>query len=188
MTLVSTSAKGGSGSSATPGTSLPGSPTTGQQAVLTDSTTAPTYSWLLQYDATISGTSKWRFVGGPAAVSVVTTDESTNSGTYTDLATVGPAITVPVAGVYLLEFSAEVYNTGGTADEFVAIKFGTAATSDNDGVGVRVPALNQAETAARLYGQATLTAGEVIELQYRTGAAGGHFRKRCLMVTPVLLG
>lgn len=72
-------------------TSLPGSPTNGQQTIYTDSTSAPTYSWLLQYNSTFA---KWVFLGG-----------TWREGTTT--------ITVPLAGEYYVEI-------GGAAQQFPA--------------------------------------------------------------------
>lgn len=48
-----------------PVTSLPGSPSDGQQALLVDSLTAPTYQWLMQYESGITpGSHKWMGIGG----------------------------------------------------------------------------------------------------------------------------
>jgi hypothetical protein len=46
-------------------TTLPVSPFDGQEVVLVDSLTAPTYSWRFRYCASITGAYKWVFIGGP---------------------------------------------------------------------------------------------------------------------------
>ena len=82
-----------------PVTSLPGSPSDGQFCILTDSTTAPTYYWLLVYNATAAN---WRFVGGSPLYATVDTYESigTADSTWRNIATDGPTVTVPRAGTY----------------------------------------------------------------------------------------
>jgi len=49
-------------------TTLPGSPTDGQEVVLVDSLTAPTYIWRLRYNAGSASTYKWEFIGGSEKV------------------------------------------------------------------------------------------------------------------------
>jgi hypothetical protein len=51
------------------GTSLPTSPVDGQEAVLVDSLTNPTYQWRFRYNAGSSSAYKWEFVGGPSLTS-----------------------------------------------------------------------------------------------------------------------
>ena len=46
------------------GTTLPGSPTDGQEYVLVDSLTAPTYVWRFRYNASSASAYKWEFIGG----------------------------------------------------------------------------------------------------------------------------
>src|SRR6516164_9624771 len=47
------------------GTTLPASPVDGQEAILVDSITNPTYQWRLRYNAGSTSAYKWEFVGGP---------------------------------------------------------------------------------------------------------------------------
>jgi hypothetical protein len=46
------------------GTTLPGSPVNGQEAILVDSTTSPSFVWRFRYNAGSSSAYKWEFVGG----------------------------------------------------------------------------------------------------------------------------
>src|SRR6516164_5696483 len=46
------------------GTSLPGSPIDGQEYVLVDSTTNPSYQWRFRYNAASTSAYKWEHVGG----------------------------------------------------------------------------------------------------------------------------
>lgn len=85
-------------------TTLPGSPSDGQITVLVDSTSAPTYLWVLVWNSTAS---KWYYVGGLPAVVIVDTSEgladSAAATSYNALATAGPSFTVPNAGDYYVE-------------------------------------------------------------------------------------
>ena len=78
----------------TPATTLPGSPTNGQLAILTDSLTAPSYQWLCQYDTSITDTYKWRVTGGSPIVSMGNGEPATSG--YSTFATV----TAPRSGNY----------------------------------------------------------------------------------------
>src|SRR4029450_8789457 len=61
------------------GTTLPASPSDGQQAVLVDSTTNPTYIWQFRYNAGSSSAYKWEYVGGTAAVAQVAAGGTTTT-------------------------------------------------------------------------------------------------------------
>lgn len=74
----------------TTATSLPGSPVDLQQTILVDSTSAPTYAWLLQYSTAVA---KWLFLGGSPLF--VTGTSSTLSATF------------PRAGDYTVSWSAD---------------------------------------------------------------------------------
>jgi hypothetical protein len=84
------------------GTTLPASPVDGQEAILVDSTTAPTYQWRFRYNAGNTTAYKWEFVGGSAQHG-----ESTGGGTLTGggvwSAFTGMTLTLPRAGVYLVQ-------------------------------------------------------------------------------------
>src|SRR5438105_13947677 len=66
-----------------PATTLPVSPQDGDWALLTDSTTAPTYSWRFRYDATSTSAYKWEYFGGaPIILAVSSTTLPTHAGDY----------------------------------------------------------------------------------------------------------
>jgi hypothetical protein len=79
-----------------PSTSLPGSPVDGQQSILTDSTSAPTYNWLLQYS---TAASKWLAIGAAAPL------EGTTS------------ITIPRAGTYMVEIGGQGLQIGAATND-----------------------------------------------------------------------
>lgn len=97
-----------------PATTLPGFPTDGQQAILTDSTTVPTYEWLMQWSAAAS---KWIFIGGSswlknyASGGVINTLGVQPVATwYTDSGTV---YTIPRTGTYHVRWAADINRNGG---------------------------------------------------------------------------
>ena len=83
------------------GTTLPASPFEGQEAILVDSLTVPTYSWRFRYVASITDAYKWLFVGGMAKVARLETDYPANAAL---------SMTVPRAGYYNLGNGATYYD------------------------------------------------------------------------------
>ena len=165
-----------------PVTTLPGSPVHNQRAILVDSTTAPTYAWEFQYSTTVSDSNKWVFVGGSGKTAFVETDEGTASAAYTDLATTGPSFTVPRAGVYLVEFGAQIYNAGGGVN-LATVKIGAAAGSDTGAVQ-GPPSATPGASVFRSF-QLTAAASDVLKMVYKTSTGTGQFARRNLKVTPI---
>jgi len=166
-------------------TSLPVSPFDGQEVILTDSLTAPTYQWRLRYSAGITDAYKWVFVGGPPACVDVQAVETTSATAYADLATVGPQFAVPRAGNYLAEFTVEQFNSS-TGANFTVLKRGAAAESDNDAAVNQVGTSNLAG-AGRSIVVLGLAAGDLLKLRYKTSGGTASFRKREFRVTPMRL-
>lgn len=161
-----------------PAVTLPSSPADGQQAILVDSLTVPTYSWLLQWSAAAA---RWLYIGGAPASSEVDASEAlvATFTTYQDLTTVGPQFTAPRAGVYELSY-------GAIAQEqtYMSPKIGAAATSDNDRAQVATGASNNVSVARTR--RKTLALSDLVKLQYRsTDANARTFVHRWLKVLPV---
>lgn len=166
-------------------TSLPASADNGDEIVLTDSMTAGTYHWHLRYVAARSS-NKWVFVGGPPMRAEVQTGESTTSTSYTDLATVGPTLTVPVAGSYLIEFGALSYNTGTGICIMSYIATGGAGS---DAKSVRGGGVASAQSSGwKTAVESSLAAGNTVKGTYRVTANTGTWEQRHLIITPVALG
>ena len=169
------------------GTSLPGSPTDGQEYILVDSTTAPTYQWRFRYNAGSSQTEKWEFVGGAPALSTVATLEGTTSATYAALTTAGPSIVIPQAGVYAIELGAqfEVSGGSGVAASYMSYDIGATGAVDADGAFISLAqaayTLNAVKAQRKTLTAVTLTA------KYRrlSGSATARFIDRFMRVTPV---
>lgn len=76
------------------GTSLPTTPFDGQEAILVDSLTAPTYAWRFRYMPSITDVYKWLCIGGEPKAIRAETDYPANAAI---------SLTVPRAGYYNLE-------------------------------------------------------------------------------------
>lgn len=173
-------------SSPTYQTTLPGTPSNGQETILVDSTTSPTYTWRLRYNATLA---KWEYLGGRAAFSEVTTASSTNSGSYAALGTPGPSITLPAAGDYRVRtgFSLSAV-PGSNTDAFMSYDIGVTGAVDDDAV-LCDPRIDAAalSSASRTRIKTGLSA-VALTAKYRTSAGVVTvFQHRWMEVEPVLL-
>lgn len=167
-----------------PVTALPGSPVDKQQALLVDSLTAPTYAWLLQYEAGISDTNKWILLGGSPLTHYVDTAESTSSTSYVDLTTTGPTITVPRAGIYEIHFGCDI-TAAAVTTAYVTVKLGAAAAADTDNFVNVIAGAGYENTGSRTI-RRTLAAGDALKLMYKMSTAtSGTFSKRYIRAVPV---
>lgn len=187
-------------------TSLPGSPATGDEVILTDSLTAPTYQWRLVYDGAITpGTSKWRYLGGaPIRVEGTTAMGGLASGStaYQDFTGTILTFTLPVAGTWIFDFGCTYYasfNFGATlCFVYLAPKFGAAATVDTDSTRTINPssvAGGSSNETMQVDRRITRTVGAVaVKLQGKSSNAGSggspiwSAENGWLYATPVLLG
>lgn len=169
-----------------PVTSLPGSPTDGQQAILTDSLTAPTYHWLFQYESSISDANKWVFIGGSPATSQNNTSNTTTSTIYVD-PTNNVSVTVPRAGIYIAEAVADPHKDVATDAGNFAVALSVAGSDIIQTETVFYAQANIIYAAyATIYRTGSLAASDVIKLRYKSGT-GGNFslRQKSLSVIPV---
>lgn len=170
-------------------TTPPGAPANGDIWFAVDSTSAPTYQWQFRYNSGSASSFKWEFVGGSPATSFVQTIESTASGTFVDLTTVGPAFTLPRAGDWLFEFGAQVINPGnsGNGNATVALYSTAGTTTFGAGAVSNVFAVNGGIlTMQEAWRQASLSSGDLIKLRYNiSNALSVSFQNRWLKVTPI---
>jgi hypothetical protein len=144
------------------------------------------HEWLLVYNAS---TSYWDFIGGPPLFAALDVgDETTTSVGYTDLTTVGPSVTCPRAGDYLVDFGTTSYDSssGAGVSILAAPRRGSTAPSDtiaidNENLGAALAPLTQAKRIT-FNGAAT---SDVVKLQYRTNGSSGFWRSRWISITPV---
>jgi hypothetical protein len=108
-------------------TTLPASPLDGQEAILVDNTTTPTYQWRFRYNANSANTNKWEFIGGVEGSNTNPNTESYALATVGNTATVGPQFVVPRAGLYRVTLIfAAAPSVSGTRS-FINLKVGAAA-------------------------------------------------------------
>lgn len=150
--------------------------------------------WHLRYDL---GTDRWEFVGGPELTATIATEESTSAGgnTYQDLATVGPDITIPLAGDYRVQVGAEASVASGLANAmawFMSYRVTTGAeASDADGWRLDLSNAGQGGRFCPTSHPLTKTyaAGNIVRCRYRDGSANhsATYGKRWIRITPKVL-
>lgn len=175
-------------------TSLPGSPSDGDEVIFTDSLTAGTYHWRLKY---VSGraSNKWVFIGGAPAINEVASSQGTSSTSYTDLSTAGPSFTLPVAGDYQISIGA--YNTVTEADVtvtgYMSFAIGGTGASDSDAVIQSTPVQSggpygHSSSGARTLKKTGLTA-VTLTAKYRCSqTTTTTFANRFMVVEPIAIG
>lgn len=150
--------------------------------------------WTLKYRSASASSFKWEYIGGSLLFSAVETDESTTSATYVDLTTVGPSVTIPLAGDYEITCGCYAWRSStGAAQSYASLKVGATATSDNDKVTwsatpAQAVANQISEAGTRVFVKTGLAAGTVLKLQYRSSAGTAQFLNRWISVRPVRVG
>jgi hypothetical protein len=170
-------------------TTLPGSPTDGQLAILVDSITVPTYQWFFRFNNGSSNTDKWEFIGGIPAFAEVVAEETTSSSTYVNLSTTGPSIALPNAGVYDVEigFEGSAHNSnGGSSTGVMSYAIGGTGASDNDSVqGGAAGAADSVDAGHNRPRRKTGLTAVTLTAKYRSSQGTPRFLNRWMRVTPV---
>jgi len=173
------------------GTSFPSNPVNGQEHVLVDSTTNPTYQWRFRFNANSASAYKWEFIGGPPVTTYRLPAESVaaTSGAWSDLAGASaPIATIPRAGDYLVSASCQMYqSTGGVSTLYMGIWNYTTSTILGLYAMHYSPALM---TYVNLSLEDQLVpgvgAGGSLKLMYQTNVTGTIFGQfRIIKITPV---
>jgi hypothetical protein len=171
-------------------TALPTPLFDGQEIILVDSLTTPTFSWRFRF-VNAKPNNKWVFVGGAPASVLVATSESRGNAAYGDLATVGPSFTLPVAGIYDITVACHVQGTNGVVGQaWMAYDIGATPASDNWAfVGiVRTASTAMTSAGQRVYRHAGLGAVAVVSKYKTTAGDAVSFMQRVLEVVPVAVG
>lgn len=142
--------------------------------------------WQLVYDG--QGTYPWKKIGGPPLYSEVAAEQGTASATYTNLATPGPSVTLPLKGDYDVEigYYGKSITTATAARMSYAI--GGAEALDGDAVVTVAQDGQGASTAARLHRKTGLAASTVLTAKYKVSGGEGAFLFRWMRVDPVRVG
>lgn len=137
--------------------------------------------WQFQFNATSGSTYKWELVGGSAWLKKVATAESTTSGSYTDLATVGPSIVLARGGDYIFEHG--FVGTAGTGNLQAILNVGGSTTGDTAFLG-GPGALDGVAWQKNLV--TGIAAATTVKVQYLSAnGSSATFQNRTLTAIPV---
>jgi len=166
---------------------LPASPYSGQQYLMVDSLTGPTYQWLFRYDPTVSGTYKWECIGGaPVHIGVAAGGQTTASASFTSLSTSGPNFTIPRAGDWMIEFGTQIYNATANAGGAMGVKVGAASNTDAEAVfGFSNATANTQMQVMRARLLSAVAASTALVSEYHAVGGTAGFQIRWLRVIPV---
>jgi hypothetical protein len=177
------------------GTALPSSPGDGESFYYIADTTNGVV-WHLRYRSASASAYKWEFVGGQALTAQVVTEQSLGgtTGSYIDVATVGPSITNPLAGDYLIKWG--MRGSIGASESILtaAPKFGAAAAPASGNVGVQFtcgglfPAGKQAPSVSASDVKTALAASTLTKLQYFQNNTNNSVGNRFLEMLPIRVG
>src|ERR1044072_3502368 len=107
-------------------------------------------------------------MGRPSMRAAVDTSETGSSaGTFFDLTTVGPTITIPLAGDYDIGMSAFMGSSVANYI-FAAPKYGAAATAGADGIQVWADSGNEVHYQNRFVRKNIAAASTAVKMQYAT--------------------
>lgn len=170
-------------------TALPSTADEGDQIVYDTGTSG--VRWHLVYDTSDGTTYPWLFIGGPALYAEVTTQQTTQSASFTDLSTTGPTVTLPLAGDFDVEVGcrAHVNTNAGFAGMSYAI--GASAATDADAIFHNEPAGDNTspQNIMRKRRKTGLTA-VALTSKYRVNNAANTatFEHRWISALPVRVG
>lgn len=167
---------------------LPSSPIDGQEVYYQNAAMATAgVVWRLRYNSASANANKWESVGGTPLLVEIATSESTSSLSATDLATVGPSVTAPLAGVYQLAMGASVFIQNLTGASAVRnASFGAAGAGA--GIGGDIAAGASLQTSLSRETLVTLTASQLVKVQYQVTAGTAAFSSRWVSILPVRVG
>jgi hypothetical protein len=108
------------------GTTLPAGPVDGQEHVLVDTVTNPTWQWRFRYNAGSTSPYKWEFVGGSPLQRVAGESQILTLSASVAILAPGGIVTVPRTGDYFVEISVPM--TGSPATPHISNFAAYAAT------------------------------------------------------------
>lgn len=170
---------------------LPGSPGDGEEIRFqTAAMAADGIVWTLRYRAGSASTYKWEFVGGAPLAAEVEGTGARTSAVYGDCSdVVGPAVTPPLAGEYLVEIEMQQVPNAAQGGGWMSYAIGASAAVDADNVRGWAFAANF-DTMQGRRKKKTLTAGQALVAKYAMQAPSTSttFGRRRLAVQPVRVG
>jgi hypothetical protein len=161
-------------------TALPSSPYDGQEVYyVADATNG--VIWHLRYRVAASGSYKWEFIGGSPLRGFYATAENFPSAWGSG----NPAVTVPLAGDYDVEWLGDV-NAAGVAQFYTA--FYLDAVVNNSIVAAVVGTANPQEISYAARSRVTITAGQIVRQGFIQTGVTGTAKNRTLIIRPVRVG
>jgi hypothetical protein len=175
-----------------PSTTFPTGPAEGDTFVYDTGTAG--VRWQFVYDTSDGTTYPWLFIGGPELHAEVVTNNSLDTGAvgtgYVDLGTVGPTVTAPRNGDYAVSWGCWATGDTATAQLFMSIKRGAAATSDADGIRLQPPgvAYYASGQSQRTRTFTAVSAATALKAQFKSNTGIVNFESRWLSVKPIRVG
>jgi hypothetical protein len=168
------------------GTSLPASPYNGQEAILVDSVTNPTYQWRFRYNSGSTSPYKWECVGGShktvyAGLGVWQDVSAVGGGVWTPLPT-PLAFVAPRSGDYTVIHGAQC--GGGSPGDFAQLNAGTTGGVQGANLAMSQMVPNGMFNM-NVGGQVNLPATDSIMAWYFGTASTIMFANRWMQLTPV---
>lgn len=157
-------------------------PYDGQEIILVDSVTAPTYDWRFRYNAQSTSAYKWEFIGGPPMAAYEVTAVQ-----ITAWLALGPVMTIPRRGVYICSGQGNAYCIS-AASVYISLRWATypggVVLGDSSGVDYTLALQNFAFPV--LYEQVlTIDPAANVLLQWNPTTGNDYSRQRQYRVTPV---
>lgn len=156
-----------------PTTTLPGSPSDGQLAILVDSLATPTRVWLCQYETSITDAFKWMVLGGAPIVSEAIQNFTTNG--YVTIASVA----APNAGVYIVRGG--IWAGNGVISPGPQIRIAGAPQR------TMAPAAVQFSRGISLHfeDRRTLALNDVVDIQAQANGTDATYAEGSVSLTPI---
>ena len=166
-------------------TTLPGSPSDGDLAILVDSTSNPTYKWLFRYNAA-EATYKWECIGGnPLVVTTAASSTRTNAA-YGDLADAAtPTFTIPNAGDWQIGIAVNMIVDA--SEGFCSPMMGGTEAIDADSVsvsGYQASTPDPQASVARTIVKTAVAASTAVKLRYKSSSGQITAKNRTLQFRP----
>lgn len=169
----------------------PAAPADGDQYWLTlpssyDPVSGKAVRWLVCYN---SAAAVWDVSGRPLAATVATRETPASTGSYIDLTTVGPSLTVPRPGLYLigLAWLGDGGDLGnGSSSAAMGVSIAGAGASDAEALLLTIKAASPTPQASgeRRFAK-TLAAGNTLVAKYKAGATSNGFQARMMTLYPL---
>ena len=142
--------------------------------------------WQLVYDG--EGEYPWKKIGGPPLSKEVDAEEKTASAAYTDLATSGPALTLPLKGDYDVAIGFYGKSVATATALRMSYSIGALEASDSDAaVSIAQPAQGGA-MVSRIARKTNLAASTTLTAKYKATGGEGGIMFRWMRVDPVRVG